>query len=112
MKLIKKSVITYSTVTLDRADTLMNRTLAKLMPGAERSEPPQYVGRSTFGPCHVQYDYALPGGDFPVGDQRKDVVFGNELYQGLRPVRHLGVNVYECVVDCICAVEIGTIYQG
>jgi hypothetical protein len=106
MKLIKKSEVIPTTVevpAVGRTKAAVDKLLGRPTPSH------RFVGRRTFGNCFVQYDFMMPGGDFPIGAKKEDVVFGTELYQGLFPIRHHGHRVYECRVDNISTVKIGTI---
>lgn len=41
----------------------------------------------------------------------EDVAFGNQLYEGIRPVKHLRDNVYECSVNNIRQIRIENEYE-
>lgn len=70
----------------------------------------EYAGRTTWSRPHVQFPYKLPETDlYTKAIRPEDVVFGTELYAGLRPVKHLGENVYECVIDCVKPIVIGVL---
>lgn len=114
MKLIRKSEASRDLVEV-RIASLTERAINKLLPGAVKASGPksEFLGRVIWGRCLIQYDVLLPGGDHPMGVcHKRDVVFGTDLYQGVTPIKHLGECVYECEVDCVTQVHIGTIYQG
>jgi hypothetical protein len=108
MKLIKRALASNEPVivSVDKRPLLakvLGRTSNKV-----RSE--EYVGQTTWSRPHVQFPNELPETDlYNKAIHPRDVVFGSELYAGLRPVKHLGENVYECVIDCIKPIVVGVV---
>jgi hypothetical protein len=76
-------------------------------------EDTTYVGRRSWSRCHIQYDFLIADSAFLSNStmNKTDVVFGNEMYYGVRPLRHLGNRVYECSVDIVAPVTIGTVEE-
>ena len=109
MKLIKASTAQDETVEVKLPAP---SALGRLMHFAKTGEAtPQvktsYQGRRTWSNCYIQYGVLLPAFSLLESRATTDVVFGSELYRGVRPLRHLGDTVYECAVDAVIEVIIG-----
>lgn len=109
MKLIKRARASNEPVVTKAKDerSMVDKLLGR---GNRHARLTEYIGRTTWSRPHVQFLYELPETDLHnKAVVPKDVVFGNELYAGLRPVKHLGENVYECVIDCIKPIVVGVV---
>lgn len=112
MKLLKPSTCSTETIKVKGYSSLLARTAVEFVTG---TRPPKtdthYSGRRLWSRCHIQYDFTIPDVAFAPGSimNKTDVVFGAELYQGVLPLSHLGNNVYECSVDNIVPITVGTV---
>ena len=105
LRLIKKSLVRIEPVNVIPVRSALDIVLGRKPRGVE------YEGRSIWSRPFVQYPMLLSDSYLMRShNYSKDVVFGNELYCGLRPVKHLGEQIYECVVDCVKPIEIGELY--
>lgn len=112
MKLVRRSTLHTEDLVVTPVRSAVARKLVKLVTG---TEPPTvsttYSGRRSWSRCHIEYEFEIPAIAFAAGStmNKTDVVFGFELYQGVMPIRHVDGLVYECSVDNVVQVRVGTV---
>ena len=103
MKLIKPSIIEYE----DLSNMMVYPSKFKQLFGAQPRPAKEFNGirgRTHITPAGIDFGIAIP----VIGIKRDTpILFGDKLYHGVLPIKHIEGNTYKCSIDHCEIIQIG-----